>query len=45
MQARGKAEPGDKTMVDALMPAVEALEQATDLDDGLRAAAEAPRRG
>jgi dihydroxyacetone kinase-like protein len=27
VQARGKAEPGDKTMVDALMPAVEALER------------------
>jgi dihydroxyacetone kinase-like protein len=25
VQARGKAEPGDKTMVDALLPAVEAL--------------------
>src|ERR671937_2529781 len=30
VQARGKAEPGDKTMVDALIPAVEALEGATD---------------
>lgn len=28
VQARGKAEPGDKTMIDALMPAVEALELA-----------------
>ena len=26
VQARGKAEPGDKTMVDALIPAVQALE-------------------
>lgn len=26
---RGKAEPGDKTMIDALLPAVEALKQAT----------------
>lgn len=31
--ARGKAEPGDKTMYDALAPAVSALEQA--LDDSL----------
>jgi dihydroxyacetone kinase-like protein len=43
--ARGKAEPGDKTMVDALLPAVEALEQASDLDDGLRSAADAAERG
>jgi dihydroxyacetone kinase-like protein len=45
LQARGKAEPGDKTMVDALLPAVEALEQASDLDSGLRAAAAAAERG
>jgi dihydroxyacetone kinase-like protein len=45
VQARGKAEPGDKTMVDALIPAVEALEQASDLDDGLREAANAAERG
>jgi phosphoenolpyruvate---glycerone phosphotransferase subunit DhaL len=45
VQARGKAEPGDKTMVDALIPAVEALEQGGDLDSGLRAAAEAAERG
>ena len=32
-------------MVDALMPAVEALEQASDLDAALRAAAEAAERG
>src|SRR2546421_4800355 len=38
VKARGKAEPGDKTMVDALTPAVEALESASDLDGGLRAA-------
>ena len=31
--ARGKAEPGDKTMYDALAPSVDALERA--LDDGL----------
>jgi len=43
--ARGKAERGDKTMVDALLPAVEALEQAPDLDTGLRAAQDAAERG
>jgi phosphoenolpyruvate---glycerone phosphotransferase subunit DhaL len=45
VQMRGKAEPGDKTMVDALIPAVEALESAQDLDSGLREAAEAAERG
>jgi dihydroxyacetone kinase-like protein len=45
VQARGKAQAGDKTMLDALIPAVEALEQATELDAGLRAAAEAAREG
>jgi len=45
VQSRGKAEPGDKTMVDALLPAVQALEQAPDLNTGLRAAAEAAEQG
>jgi phosphoenolpyruvate---glycerone phosphotransferase subunit DhaL len=45
VQARGKAELGDKTMVDALTPAVEALEQASDFDNGLRAAAQAAEDG
>ena len=45
VQARGKAEPGDKTMVDALIPGVEALEAASDLDGGLRAAAQAAEEG
>ncbi len=45
VKARGKAEPGDKTMVDALLPAVDALEQASDLDAGLKAAADAAERG
>ena len=31
--ARGKAEPGDKTVLDALLPSLDALEQAHD-DDG-----------
>lgn len=45
VQARGKAEAGDKTMVDAMLPAVAALEQAAELDAGLRAAAEAAQQG
>ncbi|MCM4080628.1 dihydroxyacetone kinase subunit DhaL [Paractinoplanes hotanensis] len=39
--ARGKAEPGDKTMVDALAPAVDALEAGS----GLAAAADAAVKG
>ena len=45
VQARGKAQAGDKTMVDALLPAVAALEQASDLDSALQAAADAAERG
>jgi phosphoenolpyruvate---glycerone phosphotransferase subunit DhaL len=45
VQARGKAVAEDKTMVDALIPGVEALEKASDLDDGLRAAAQAAQEG
>jgi dihydroxyacetone kinase-like protein len=45
VQARGKAELGDKTMVDALVPGVQALEQASDLDTGLRGAADAAESG
>ena len=45
VQARGKAEPEDKTMVDALIPGVEALESASELGDGLRDAAEAAQEG
>jgi dihydroxyacetone kinase-like protein len=45
VRARGKAEPGDKTMIDALIPAVEALETASDLDSGLRAATQAAEDG
>jgi dihydroxyacetone kinase-like protein len=45
--ARGKAEPGDKTMVDALAPAVEALERHGDdpLGVGLEAARRAADEG
>ena len=45
VQSRGKAQPGDKTMLDALGPAVEALEQASDLTGGLRAAVVAAEQG
>ncbi len=45
VQARGKAVPEDKTMVDALIPAIAALEGASDLDAGLRAAAEGAEEG
>jgi dihydroxyacetone kinase-like protein len=47
--ARGKAEPGDKTMLDALGPACDALEEALTanrpLDEALRAAADGAARG
>jgi dihydroxyacetone kinase-like protein len=45
--ARGKAEREDKTMFDALAPAVEALETGVDLpfNDALRAAADAADKG
>jgi dihydroxyacetone kinase-like protein len=49
VQARGKAEPGDKTMIDALLPAVEALRAAGDdgssLGDALRRSADAAQEG
>ena len=47
--ARGKAEPGDKTMLDALVPACDSLDAALaagqPLGDALRAAAEAAAKG
>jgi dihydroxyacetone kinase-like protein len=47
--ARGKAEPGDKTMLDALVPACDALDAALTtgerLGPALEAAAEAARKG
>jgi dihydroxyacetone kinase-like protein len=47
--AMGKAEPGDKTMIDALTPAVEALEQTlgagAPLPEALRRAANAAQAG
>ena len=45
---RGKAEPGDKTMLDALTPAVDALRdggEGVTLVDGLRRSAEAAQAG
>jgi dihydroxyacetone kinase-like protein len=45
VQARGKAVPEDKTMVDALIPAIEALEGASDLNEGLRAATAGAEEG
>ena len=49
VQARGKAEPNDKTMVDALLPASQALRQSVDggasFDDALRRSASAAEEG
>ena len=47
VQARGKAEPGDKTMIDALLPAIEALHAAdgADLGDALKRSADAAEEG
>jgi phosphoenolpyruvate---glycerone phosphotransferase subunit DhaL len=49
VQRRGKAELGDKTMIDALLPAVDAVRSAladgSALDEALRRSAEAAREG
>ncbi|MDQ3770899.1 MAG: dihydroxyacetone kinase subunit DhaL [Actinomycetota bacterium] len=49
VKARGKAEPGDKTMIDALTPAAEALSKAaaesTSFTDALKAAESAAEEG
>ena len=47
IQERGKAEVGDKTMVDALVPAADALEANADnsLLDALKAAEVAAKQG
>jgi phosphoenolpyruvate---glycerone phosphotransferase subunit DhaL len=45
VQARGRAEPGDKTMVDALLPAVDALREGGDMAEALRRAAGAAEEG
>lgn len=49
LMSRGKAKPGDKTMIDALEPAVRAFEESAEddlpLKDGLRKAAEQAKKG
>jgi phosphoenolpyruvate---glycerone phosphotransferase subunit DhaL len=45
VQARGNAAPGDKTMIDALSPAVTALSAAQTLREGFAAAAAAAQLG
>ena len=49
VQLRGKAQPGDKTMVDALGPAVDALRAAlaarSEAQAAIRAAADAAEKG
>jgi phosphoenolpyruvate---glycerone phosphotransferase subunit DhaL len=45
VQARGKAEPGDKTMVDALLPAVDALREGGELAEALDRSARAAEAG
>jgi phosphoenolpyruvate---glycerone phosphotransferase subunit DhaL len=49
VEARGKAEPGDKTMIDALHPGLEALRSSLDggasFEDALTASAEAAGQG
>ena len=49
VQARGKAQLEDKTMIDALVPALEALKakaaEGADLGDALRASADAAEQG
>jgi len=49
VKARGKAELEDKTMIDALVPALEALKakaaEGADLGDALRASADAAEQG
>ncbi len=43
--ARGKAQAGDKTMLDALFPAADALDAGSDLDSALKKAKEAAQAG
>lgn len=45
VKARGKAKVGDKTMVDALAPAVMAFARGCDFTEGWSSAAEAARKG
>ncbi len=45
VQARGKAEPNDKTMVDALLPAIDALREGGELGEALKRSADAAEEG
>lgn len=49
VKKRGKAQPGDKTMLDALIPALDALREAADggadMDTALRASVKAAEEG
>lgn len=45
VQARGRAKPGDKTMIDALIPAIDAVASAGDIEEALKAAADAALNG
>jgi dihydroxyacetone kinase-like protein len=45
VQSRGKAEPGDKTMIDALLPALDALRDGGDLGEALSRSADAAEEG
>jgi dihydroxyacetone kinase-like protein len=45
LKARGKAEPGDKTMIDAWQPALEALREGGDLGAALERSAAAAEEG
>jgi dihydroxyacetone kinase-like protein len=45
VQARGKAEPGDKTMIDALLPALDALRDGGDVGEALTRSADAAEQG
>ena len=45
VQKRGKAEPGDKTMIDALAPAAETALDLSTLAEGIQAIADAARDG
>jgi phosphoenolpyruvate---glycerone phosphotransferase subunit DhaL len=45
VKARGKAEPGDKTMLDAWLPALDALREGGDLGEALKRSADAAEEG
>jgi phosphoenolpyruvate---glycerone phosphotransferase subunit DhaL len=45
VQSRGKAEPGDKTMLDALLPALDALKAGGDIGEALGRSADAAEEG